>query len=213
MTVTSKPTGTYAGGVEDYAAATAPSATWTLSLAVDYLRSNVDSLGGEVQDLHEETRELDLNERTFEKGKKSVASLLEELTTERGMGWSDIAELAEVSVSAIRKWRKGGDASADSRNRLARIAALLDLLEDKGLIEDPAKWMEMDLPLDAGYFIRPLDLYLDGHAFALVDLAEQRRTMAQILDDVRPHWRSSRSEFEVHTRDTDGERTIRLRSR
>jgi transcriptional regulator with XRE-family HTH domain len=211
MTITSQPTGTSAGGVEDYANAAAPTETRALSLRVDYLRSNVDSLGGEVHDLHGEARDLDLNARTFEKGKKSVASLLDELTAQRGMGWSDIAELAEVSVSAIRKWRKGGDASADSRTRLARIAALLDVLEEKGLVQDPAMWMEMDLPLGAGYFIRPLDLYLEGHAVALLDLAEQRRTPQQILDDVRPDWRASRSDFEVFT-DVDGERSIRLHS-
>ena len=191
--------------------AVAPTATRTLSLRVDYLRSNVDNLGGEVHELHVEARELDLTERTFEKGKKAVATLLEELTSERGMGWSDIAEAVGVSVSAIRKWRKGGDASPESRNNLARIAALLDVLEEKGLVQDPAHWMEMDLPLGAGYFIRPLDLYLDGHVTALIELAEQRRSMTQVLDEVRPDWRASRSDFEVYT-DTDGERSIRPRS-
>lgn len=165
----------------------------------------------EVHDLHGEARELDLTERTFAKGKKSVATLLDELTAERGMGWTAIAEAVGVSVSAIRKWRKGGDASPASRNNLARIAALLDLLEEKGLIEDPAQWMEMDLPLGPGYFLRPLDLYLDGHVTALIELAEQRRSMTQVLDEVRPDWRGSRSDFEVYT-DTDGQRSIRRRS-
>jgi|LULW01.1.fsa_nt_gb transcriptional regulator with XRE-family HTH domain len=211
MTTTTKPTGTSAGGIADYTDTVAPTATRTLSLRVDYLRSNVDNLGGEVHELHVEARELDLTERTFEKGKKAVATLLEELTSERGMGWSDIAEAVGVSVSAIRKWRKGGDASPESRNNLARIAALLDVLEEKGLVQDPAHWMEMDLPLGAGYFIRPLDLYLDGHVTALIELAEQRRSMTQVLDEVRPDWRASRSDFEVYT-DTDGERSIRPRS-
>lgn len=210
MTIVSEPTGTYAGGIKNYGVLANPTATRALSLKMDYLRSNVDSLGGEVHDLHEETRELDLNERTFEKGKQSVDRLLEELTVERGMGWSDIAELAGVSVSAIRKWRKGGDASADSRTRLARIAALLDVLEEKGLVQDPAMWLEMDLPLAAGFYIRPLDLFLDGRVLALLDLAEQRRPMTQILDDVRPDWRSERSEFEVFT-DTDHQRSMRVR--
>lgn len=211
MTTTTQPTGTSAGGIADYAETAAPSATRTLSLRLDYLRSDVDNLGGEVHELHGEARELDLTDRTFEKGKKSVATLLHELTTERGMGWSDIAEVVGVSVSAIRKWRKGGDASPESRNNLARIAALLDVLEEKGLVQDPAHWMEMDLPLGPGYFIRPLDLYLDGHVTALIELAEQRRSMTQVLDEIVPAWRASRSDFEVYT-DTDGERSIRLRS-
>lgn len=167
-------------------------------------------LGGEVQELQGQTRDLDLTDRAFEKAKKSVARLLEELAGERGMGWSDIAEVVGVSISAIRKWRKGGDASPENRLSLARIAALLDVLEEKGLVQDPAAWMEMDLPLEPGYYIRPLDLYLDGHALALVDLAEQRQTVAQVLDQLRPNWRANRSDFEVFV-DTDGERSIRQR--
>lgn len=204
-----QPTGASAGGVSDYAPLP-PNSTRALSLRADYLRTEVDMLGGEVQELHGEARELDLADRIFEKTKKSVPGLLDELAGERGMGWSDIAEVVGVSISAVRKWRKGGDASPESRSRLARIAALLDVLEEKGLVQDPAAWMEMDLPLDSGYFIRPLDLYLEGHVLALVDLAEQRQTVAQVLDQVKPNWRTNRSDFEVFV-DTDGQRSIRQR--
>lgn len=212
MTVTAtggQPTGTSAGGVSDYAPS-APSETRALSLRADYLRTEVDVLGGEVQELHGEVRERDLSDRTLEKSKNSVAGLLEELARDRGMGWSDIAEVLDVSVSAIRKWRKGGDASPASRSKLAQIATLLDVLEEKGVIQDPAAWMEMDLPLEAGYFIRPLDLYVEGHMTALIELAEQRQTVTQILDQVRPNWRESRSDFEVFL-DVDGKRSIRPR--
>ena len=139
MTATTggQPTGTSAGGVSDYAQ-TAPNETRVLSLRADYLRTKVDMLGGEVQELHSEARELDLADRTLEKAKKSVTGLLEELVGDRGMGWSDIAEILGVSISAIRKWRKGGDASPASRLNLARIATLLDVLEQKGLVQDPA---------------------------------------------------------------------------
>lgn len=208
--INTKPTGTDAGGVADYTNAATSTATRSLSLRADYLRSNVDSLGSEVHELHGEARELELRERTFEKSKNSVDTILEELAYVRGMGWSDIAELAGVTVSAVRKWRKGGDASPDSRTRLARISAVLDVLELKGLVQDPATWMEMDLPLEPGYFIRPLDLYLEGHVIALIDLAEQRKTMEQVLNETRPDWRSSRSDFEVFEA-SDGERAIRQR--
>jgi transcriptional regulator with XRE-family HTH domain len=181
-----------------------------LSLRADYLRTKYDLLGGEVHEVQGEARELDLSDRTLEKTKKSVAGLLEELAGGRGMGWSDIAEILGVSISAIRKWRHGGDASPESRSKLARVAALLDVLERKGLIQDPATWMEMDLPLEAGYFIRPWDLYIEGHGTALIELAERRRTVAQVLDQVRPNWRDSRSDFGV-VLDGDGERSIRRR--
>ncbi len=212
MTVTTtggQPTGTSAGGVSDYAPS-APNETLALSLRTDYLRTEVDMLGDQVQELHGEARERDMTDRTLEKTKKSVAGLLEELASDRGMGWSNIAEVLGVSISAIRKWRKGCDASPASRLKLARIAALLDVLEEKCLIQGPAAWMEMDLPLEAGYFIRPLDLYVEGHVTALIELAEQRQTVTQVLDQVRPNWRESRSDYEVFI-DVDGGRSIRQR--
>lgn len=211
MTVASgdRPTGTSTGAVSDYAPVAA-SGTRALSLDVDYLRTRTDMHASEVQELHDGTRELDLHDRALDKSKKSVASLLAELTRDRGMGWSDIAEVVGVSVSAIRKWRKGGEASPDSRRKLSRIAGFLDVLEEKALIADPARWMEMDLPLPAGYFVRPLDLYLEGHETALIDIAEGRQTVPQVLDQVRPNWRESRSDFEVVV-DTDGERSIQHR--
>lgn len=206
-----QPTGSLAGGVSGYEAS-AFNETRALSLGTDYLRTQVDLLGGAVQELHGEVREHDLSDRTLGKTKKSVAGLLDELASDRGMGWSDIAEVLGVSISAIRKWRKGGDANPERRLKLARVAAVLDVLEEKGLVQDPAAWMEMDLPLDAGYFIRPLDLYLDGHVTALIELAEQRNTVIEVLDQVRPNWRESRSDFEVFL-DTDGQRSIRRRDK
>lgn len=204
-----EPTGTSAGAVADYAPP-ALSETRALSLSADYLRTTVDMLGSEMEELHGEVREQDLADRTREKAAKSVADLLQELTEIRGMGWSDLAEVLGVSVSAIRKWRNGGDASPESRLKLASFAALLDVLEEKGLIADPAGWMEMDLPLAAGFFIRPLDLYLEGHIAALIDLAERRQEAVQVLDRVRPNWRDGRSDFEV-VHDVDGARSIRQR--
>lgn len=206
----SEATGSSVGAVSSYRLP-ASSETRALSLHADYLRTEVDMLGGEVQEMHEEIRERDLADRSFEKSKKSVSGLLEELAVSRGMGWSDIAEIVGVSVSAVRKWRKGGVASPQSRSKLARIAALFDVLEEKGLVEDPAAWMEMDFSLEPGYFIRPLDLYLEGHVTELIELADHRQTITQVLDRIRPNWRQSRSDFEVYV-DATGERAIRRRN-
>jgi transcriptional regulator with XRE-family HTH domain len=202
-------TGTDAGGIKDYAVP--PIGTLALSIHVDNLRTRSDLIGGKVQDLQSEVRENDLNLRTLNKSRFGVPSLLDELAYQRGMSWTDIAEVAAVSVSAVRKWRKGGDASPDSRRRLAKFAALLDTLEEKGFIQDPASWMEIDLPLVAGYYIRPLDLYLNGHDVALLDIAEHHRPVEHVLDEIQPGWRETRSQFEVFE-DTDGLRSIRVRS-
>jgi transcriptional regulator with XRE-family HTH domain len=202
-------TGDDAGAIKDYAPA--PSGTRALSIQVDELRTRTDMTVNDVHDLQDEVRAIDLHARARSKSKQDVPSLLEELARHRGMSWTDIAEVTSVSVSAVRKWRKGGDASAESRQRLARYAALLDTLEEKGLIQDPAGWMEMDLPLSSGYYIRPFDLYLEGQDVALLDIAEHRKPAEQVLDSIRPGWRESRSRFEVFE-DTDGQRSIRVRS-
>ena len=211
--LTEVPTAAGTEGIADYMYTRAdPSATRALSIKTDYLRTDVDVLHDDVHRLHERTREQDLNERTLAKSRKDVPALLTELANERGMAWSDIADLARVSVSAVRKWRKGGDASAESRGRLAAIASLLDVLEEKALVQDPAQWMEMELPLGAGYFVRPLDLYREGHSAPLLDIAEQRMSPEKVLDDIDPGWRDARrTSFDVRV-DTDGERTIFFRN-
>lgn len=210
MSTADAPTGAAAVGLVYYQSPSVTRGTRALSLRADYLRSNIDVLGGEVQDLHGEARELDLQARAFEKGKASVASLLAELSSSRGMGWSDIAAIVGVSVSAVRKWRHGGEASPERRAALARVAAFLDVIEEKGLVEEPARWMEMALPLPPGYYIRPLDLYLDGATMELVDLVEQRKPMEQVLDEARPGWRDQRSQLEVFE-GSDKQRALRLR--
>jgi transcriptional regulator with XRE-family HTH domain len=185
--------------------------TTALSISAAWLRTDVDLLHSDVRMLHEQTRTLDLDDRSYKKATANdVPALLDELSYARGMSWADIASAARVSVSAIRKWRKGGAATTENRQRLAQIAAFLDLLEDKH-VADPAQWMEMELPLPVGYHVRPIDLYVRGHAEALLELVEDRQDAEQILDSKTPGWRYAQSDFEVFT-DTDGQRSLRKRS-
>ncbi|MGW5137559.1 hypothetical protein ACWEPH_00610 [Nocardia beijingensis] len=195
----------------DYGAGSAQSQTRALSLKYDYLRTNVDMFGADVHVNHNHMRQRELRQRTVEKATKDVPALLTELAYDRGMAWVAIADVVRVSVSAVRKWRKGGAATPEKRRALARFAAMLDMVEEKGAVGDPAAWMEMDLPFeDAGYYIRPLDLYLKGYTTALLDIAERRKGVEEALDEVEPGWRGGRSKFEVYA-DTDGDRALRLR--
>lgn len=187
-------------------------ATRAISIKASWLRTDVDILRDDVHALHEHTRTLDLDDRAHAKATSAgVPELLAELTSSRGMSWSDVAAAAGVSVSAIRKWRNGGAASADNRNSLGRIAALLDVLEESA-VADPAQWMEMKLPLPIGYTIRPIDLYVTGNAEALIDIAEQRQDAESVLDHAMPGWRDRRSDYEVVV-DAEGERVIRPRGK
>lgn len=197
-----------AGSIKKYPSVASTSA---LSISADWLRTDADLLNSTVRTLHEQTRSRNLDDRAYKKATaKDVPALLEELAYSRGMGWTDIAAATGVSVSAVRKWRRGGPATADNRQRLAQVAAVLDLLEEKGAA-DPAQWLEMSLPLPAGYQVRPIDLYVHGHSDALLELVEQRQEAEQVLDSVLSGWRDARSDFEVFV-DADGQRALRRRS-
>jgi transcriptional regulator with XRE-family HTH domain len=174
------------------------------------LRTQVNALGGDIADIHNQATERDLRARAAVKAKHGVPTLLKELAVHRGMAWSEIARLVGVSVSAVRKWRTGGDATPEKRRFLAQLAAFLDLLEESS-VEDPAQWLEMDLALPGDYAVRAVELYASGHMIALLEIAGQRRDPAHVLDEIEPQWRETRrSDIEVFTA-TDGQLAFRER--
>lgn len=202
--------GTAGSAVTGYPQAEPATAASTLLVQrAGWLRIQADALGQDVASVHEEARSVDLDQRAAAKGRRGVSFLLAELAVERGMAWADIARLAGVSVSALRKWRASGSASAEHRLALARLAAFLDLLSEYA-IDDPAQWMEMRLPLPGGYVITPMDLYLRGALSALLEYASARLTAEQALDKIDNTWRDARSDFESYDA-PDGTKAIRIR--
>jgi transcriptional regulator with XRE-family HTH domain len=172
-------------------------------------RTLVEAFSDRVRDAHHTSQVEDLALRAHAKARKGLRALLAELADDRGMGWNDIATLSGVTVSAVRKWRQGGDAGPDKRLKLAELAAFLDTLSDFA-IDDPASWMEIALPLPSGYRVRPVDLYRSGHLKELLDIAGQRRTIPEVLSDIDPTWRDRRSRFEV-VDGADGNKLIQAR--
>jgi transcriptional regulator with XRE-family HTH domain len=172
------------------------------------LRDETSTLDADVVGHHRAVQQLSLELRARDWARRDVPRLLRELSSQRGLGWSDIARLVGVSVQALRKWRGGEPATAEHRLAVARLAAFLDLLEDE-LINDPAGWLE--LPLVAGYSPRHLDLYRAGRMELLFELAGLRITPEQALDEFAPDWRRRlRLEHEVFEA-SDGQLSIRRR--
>jgi transcriptional regulator with XRE-family HTH domain len=172
------------------------------------LRDETTVLDERVGDSHRAARRLDLDLQARVRAQVDVRSLLEDLTRRRGFGWSDIARLVGVSVQAIRKWRNGESPTGDNRLAVARLVALVDLLESVP-IQDPVSWLEM--PIVEGYKPRHLDLYRTGFADALLDLSGLRITPEAALDEMNPAWRDTmRLEHEVFKAD-DGQLSIRRR--
>ena len=160
-----------------------------LSGAVRVLDSTVESGRRAV-------RSLDLDDRTAAKGISEVGALLEELATERGLSWSEIARLCGVTVSAVRKWRLGDSISPDSRRALARLAAFLELLEEVGPVGDAAGWLSMRL--SEHHTVTAADLYCNGRVDDVLEYAQGQLLVSDLLDGWDPDWRdSTRSEWMV----------------
>ena len=173
------------------------------------LTSKVRLLSKDVEGGRRVVRSLDLDERTSAKSRLSPDLLLEELSTDRGLGWSEIARLCGVSVSAVRKWRAGESISSDSRRSLARLASFLDLLQEVGPVGEPAGWLNMRLSDQST--VTAADLYIAGHTQDLLEHAQGHLEVEQLLDRCAPDWRtSSRSEWKI-VELPDGERALTRR--
>ena len=135
--------------------------------------------------------------------------LLQELSTDRGLGWSEIARLCGVSVSAVRKWRAGESISPEHRWSLARLASFLDLLQEVGPVDEPAGWLNMRLSDQTT--VTAADLYIAGHPQDLLEHAQGLLEVEQLLDRCAPDWRTaSRSEWKI-VELPDGERVLTRR--
>jgi len=180
-----------------------------LQRGYDHLTGRARILNEDVEAGRREVREWDLDERTAAKARRDALPLLEELSTDRGFSWSDIARLCGVSVSALRKWRAGETPSPERRRDLARLAAFVDLL-DEIAPGDPASWMLMRL-VDS-HTATAADLYLDGRSNDLLEHAQGHLGVHDLLDRWDPDWRqSTRSEWHIVTA-ADGGRSITRRS-
>jgi hypothetical protein len=202
-----------ASGNVHYDQKTAPTSAsspqWAdLSNRVASIRDEARFLGEDVEELHRTIQDYDLNERAALKSRQGHLALLSELADERGMGWSDIALAVGVSLSGVRKWRKGGDCSPDNRIQLSRLAAILDLA-DEAMVVDPSGWLLT--PVLPGCAVRHIDLIAFGRADLVLDCAFQMKTPTGVLDEFNPEWRENHvRKFDI-VDDEDGVRSLRRR--
>jgi transcriptional regulator with XRE-family HTH domain len=178
----------------------------TLTSQFGRLRDLTSFLDKDVGGDHRAVQAKTLDLLARDRARANVVSLLEELSGERGLGWSDIARLVGVSVQAITKWRRGESVSGEKRLAVARLAALLELLTDVP-IADPAGWLEM--PVLSGFSVRHLDFYASGRPDLLFDLAHLRVRPEDALAELDPAWREQyKLEHEVYQAE-DGQLSVR----
>ena len=138
----------------------------------------------EAVEWHDQTLKSLLNHTIEQKSRCDLASLLNELSAGRGLGWSEIARLVGVSVPAVRKWRNGGDITSPRLKNLAQLAAFLQILEDSS-IPDPAAWLAVPIDDDeSSSEIAKVDIYVDGGptgVIALLAFAKNRIRRDELL--------------------------------
>jgi transcriptional regulator with XRE-family HTH domain len=170
------------------------------------LRDRTGLLHADVGDGHRAAQLATLELHAQDRARRNIQSLLNTLSMDHGLSWSDIARVAGVSVQAVRKWRKGDTSTGDHRLVIARLVAFIDLLEGYS-VQDPAGWLEM--PIVRSHALRYIDLYLAGRPELLFDVAALRISGEQALDELDPSWReTTHLDHEVFLA-SDGELAIR----
>lgn len=173
-----------------------PATAGQLIPQVSALRYQADLVNSDVFSLGRDVYRLNLDERTSARERDGVQSLLQALA-DRGISWALLSRMLDVSVPAIRKWRLGQGASPESRHGLARLAALLDMLEEQFMVEDPAAWLEIPL----GSTRRTLvDAYSAGREDLILDYAGRWITNPdRVLDQLDPRWREAEAARQFET--------------
>lgn len=179
-----------------------------LTLRASDIVSKAETLHHDAHQTHGDTLRLELDVRTQQHAKTAPASLLSDLGS-MGFAWRDVARALGVSVPALQKWRRGEGLSGESRLRLARFVAAIDVVAAQ-LVDDIASWFETPLSPDAP--ISPLDLWADGEQILVLRYASNRLTGEQALDEWDADWRAKwRSDF-MASRGEDGQISISRKS-
>ena len=158
-----------------------------------------------VSDLHSDTVGLrrqglveELEDRQQVVAASAGADLLEVLS-DTGFAWRDVARLAQVSVPAVQKWRRGDGMTGANRYRIAKVVALMDVLANH-FVSEPVSWLEM--PVKEGVELSRLDLVLEGRFDLVLELISDDGdpvSVAAVLDEFRPDWRESLADDEFET--------------
>lgn len=152
-----------------------------------------------------------LEEHQAHMAAQSGKDLLDRLS-DRGFSWTDIARLVGVSIPAVQKWRRGAGITGENRLKLARLAALLEILE-KHMIAEPCSWLEMPLSTDVS--VSSIDLLVADRYDLVLELARNEiggEERESILDEFDSDWRRTRRDSNFETvRAADGRLSIQPR--
>ena len=180
--------------------------TRLLTEDIGFHRSQARHLHEDYDSLHQRSIAVEWQARTAERVRASLIELLDEIG-ELGFSWRDVARLVGVSVPALQKWRRGANATGDSRARVAALLSACDLIREHYSVADVGQWFEV--PVILGVPVAPIDLYASESAALVFEFAAGHTDPEQILDTFDTDWRERyRSDFETY-RAGDGHLSIR----
>lgn len=179
-----------------------------LTLRAGDIVSKAETLHHDAHQTHGDTLRLELDVRTQQHAKTAPTSLLSDLGS-MGFAWRDVARALGVSVPALQKWRRGEGLSGESRLKLARFVAAIDVIAAQ-LVDDIASWFETPLSPDAA--ISPLDLWADGEQILVLRYASNRLTGEQTLVEWDSDWRAKWHSDFTASRGEDGHISISRKS-
>lgn len=145
---------------------------------------------------HRELYTALFSDRVRDAIKRTARAILDDLATEFGLAWVDLARMVGVSVPAIRKWRLDGGLSPDNHRRLAEVLAFLSVLREHGGVEDPVGWLAQHIV--PGFSLTVRHLYAPDHVGLLLDFAAGGIRPEEMLEALEPDWQETyRSDYEV----------------
>lgn len=151
----------------------------------------------QVSDLQSDTAGLrrrglvrELEDRQQVVAASARADLLDVLS-DAGFAWRDVARLAQVSVPAVQKWRRGEGMTGANRYRIAKVVALLDVLANH-FVSEPVSWLEM--PVKEEVELSRLDLVMEDRFDLVLELISDDGDPVSanaVLSEFRSDWRES----------------------
>lgn len=172
-------------------------ATGDLAVRAAELTDHYDQGANDAQELHAEALQQALTAVTMELELESLAGLLDELSGRFGFSWSTLARCLRVTPTAVRKWRRGDEPSAENKQRVAHALAFARKLQEiDARLTDVGYWLEA--PMSAETTLTRADLYRAGAGVDLLRMARSGVRAApdnlgpeQVLDAHVPGWRRS----------------------
>lgn len=151
------------------------------------LVSRVDNLNADARSTHTDALTQELSVRVQQLVKNSPQKMIESLG-DMGFSWRAVAQLVNVSVPALQKWRRGEGVSGENRRKLASLLAGIDIIASQFTVHEIESWFET--PVFDNLPVTPISIWSSGGYVLVLRYASEDLTAEAVLDAFDPAWRT-----------------------